>query len=76
MKNKMKVNENIECKLLMNKAGALWLRRRRRSLRRAGGVKYIGKDATVIVNPETGKIITVYPTSTQRANSILKTQKR
>jgi len=39
MKNKIKVNENIECKLLMNKAGALWLRRRRRSLRRAGVVE-------------------------------------
>lgn len=35
-------------------------------------VKYIGKGATVIINPETGKIITVYPTSTQRLNSLLK----
>jgi len=35
-------------------------------------VKYIGRNATVTVNPETGKIITVYPTSTQRVNSLLK----
>jgi hypothetical protein len=38
-------------------------------------VKYIGNDATVIVNPETGNIITVHPTGTQRVNSILKTKK-
>ncbi|MDH6344169.1 RHS repeat-associated protein [Parabacteroides sp. PFB2-12] len=35
-------------------------------------VKYIGREVTVVVNPETGKIITVYRTSTQRVNSILK----
>ena len=35
-------------------------------------IKYIGKEATIIINPEKGKIITVYPTSTQRLNSILK----
>lgn len=28
-------------------------------------IKYIGNNATVIVNPETGNIITVYPTSTK-----------
>jgi hypothetical protein len=28
-------------------------------------VKYIGNKATVVVNPETGKIITVHPTSTK-----------
>ncbi|RCW31952.1 DUF4258 domain-containing protein [Marinilabilia salmonicolor] len=39
---------------------------------RRPSVKYIGKGATVIINPETGKVITVYPTSTQRLNSILK----
>jgi mRNA degradation ribonuclease J1/J2 len=32
-------------------------------------------DTTVIVNPKTGNIITVYPTNTQRVNSILKTMK-
>ena len=26
-------------------------------------VKYIGNKATIVVNPETGKIITVYPTN-------------
>ena len=35
-------------------------------------IKYIGKEATIIINPEKGKIITVYPKSTQRLNSILK----
>ena len=35
----MKLKEEIECKFLRNKAGALCLRRRRRSLRRAGGIK-------------------------------------
>ena len=35
-------------------------------------VKYIGPKVTVVVNPETGNIITTYPTSTQRVNSILK----
>lgn len=28
--------------------------------------KYIGKDATVIINPDSGKIITAYPTSSRR----------
>lgn len=35
-------------------------------------IRYIGHKATVVLNPETGKIITVYPTSTQRLNNILK----
>ena len=34
-------------------------------------VRYIGNNATVIVNPETGNIITVYPTSAQRLNNVL-----
>ena len=38
-------------------------------------VKYIGSKTTVVVNPETGNIITTYPTSTQRSNSILKQNK-
>ncbi len=38
-------------------------------------VKYIGNKVTVVVNPETGNIITIYPTSTQRINTILKTKK-
>ena len=38
-------------------------------------VKYIGNNVTVVVNPETGNIITVYPTSTQRVNSLLKLNK-
>ena len=33
----MKQKENIECKILINKAVALYLRRRSRRLRRAGG---------------------------------------
>jgi hypothetical protein len=39
-------------------------------------VKYIGNNTTVIVNPDTGKVITVYPTSTQRVRSILKTKNK
>ena len=35
----MKLKEEIEGKLLRNKVGALCLRRRRRRLRRAGGIK-------------------------------------
>ncbi|GHU61608.1 hypothetical protein FACS1894123_01250 [Bacteroidia bacterium] len=38
-------------------------------------VTYIGTETTVVVNPETGTIITVYPTSTQRLNNILKINK-
>jgi RHS repeat-associated protein len=34
-------------------------------------VKYIGNEATVLVNPTNGTIITVYPTSTQRRNKLL-----
>ncbi len=30
--------------------------------------KYIGKDATIAVNPETGKVVSVWPTSTRRRN--------
>ncbi|MFV0291024.1 MAG: DUF4258 domain-containing protein [Mangrovibacterium sp.] len=37
-------------------------------------VKYIGASSTVVVNPETGKIITVYPTSSQRRSSLSKTK--
>ena len=45
MKQNMKVKENIECKFLIGKAGALRLRRRRRSLRRTGGkVAFIDAD--------------------------------
>ena len=35
-------------------------------------VKYIGINATVVLNPKTGLIITVYPTSTQRINNLLR----
>ena len=38
-------------------------------------VKYIGQGAAVIVNPATGNVITVYPISTQRLNSLLKINK-
>ena len=38
-------------------------------------VKYTGQGATVIVNPATGNVITVYPTSTQRVNNLLKINK-
>jgi RHS repeat-associated protein len=31
----------------------------------------IGREATVVINPTTGKITTTYPTSTQRLNAIL-----
>ena len=37
----MKVKENIKCKLLISKAGALRLTRRSGTLRRAGGNRYV-----------------------------------
>ena len=33
-------------------------------------VKYIGENSTVVVNPDTGLIITVYPTSTRTVNTL------
>ena len=33
-------------------------------------VKYIGENSTVVVNPDTGLIITVYPTSTITVNKL------
>jgi hypothetical protein len=38
-------------------------------------VQYIGNNATVVVNPETGHIITLWPTSSQILQNILKTNK-
>jgi len=38
-------------------------------------VKYIGTKVTVVVKPETRKIVTVFPTSTQRVKSILNMKK-
>lgn len=37
--------------------------------------KIVGEKATVVVNPETGKIVTVYPTSTRTAEKLLEKQK-
>lgn len=37
--------------------------------------KIVGEKATAVVNPETGKIVTVYPTSTKTAEKLLEKQK-
>lgn len=36
--------------------------------------KIVGAKATVVANPETGKIVTVYPTSTKTAEKLLEKQ--
>nr|WP_313905082.1 RHS repeat-associated core domain-containing protein [Xanthomonas prunicola] len=37
--------------------------------------KVVGSQVTVVVNPETGKIVTVYPTSTRTAEKLLEKQR-
>lgn len=37
--------------------------------------KIIGEKATIVANPETGRIVTVYPTSTKTAEKLLEQQK-
>lgn len=40
------------------------------TIRADGTQQYIGEKATVVINPETGKIVTVWPTSTRKADKL------